>query len=1184
VKRSKRYRIVASTIFFLAVAAILKEGPACQAEAFVNAYSAKDFSKPKLPVPGNGTALKLESSVSGETQPRIQSERNAVELSENYGNLPLRFEANEGQTVEAVKFLSRGPGFTLFLTATDTVMVLEDAEPSPSEDVLTRKFRSNQPLSDSAGELMLAAGKATVEKRSVLRMKLSGANTAATVVGRKPLAGTSNYFVGRDPSRWRTGIRNYAEVKYADVYPGVDLIYYGNGKKFEYDFNVASGADTRAIQMSIEGADDIGIDGDGNIVVKVSGRSVTMRKPQAYQEIGAVRREVAASYVLDRKSQHVSFDLVGFDANLPVIIDPVVEYSTYVGGSNSDIGFGIAVDAQGSSYIAGKTMSIDFPTTAGTVDTALRKSDAFVLKLSPDGSALEYATYLGGGADDWATGIGLDADGNAYITGQATSADFPTTAGAFQQQCPPTVNGFCSNSVFVSKLNPTGTALIYSTYLGGGLQSAGAAGFTRPGNIAVDAAGHAYVTGQTVASNFPTTPGAFQSSRSGSGDAFVTKLELDGSNVVYSTYLGGSTEDYGTGIAVDADGNAYVTGYTGYINGLNNFPTTAGAFQTQCGYRVPGVYCTVDVFVTKVNATGTGLVYSTFLGGTSEDWGEAGSAIVVDAAGSAYVTGRTSSNDFPVLNPPVELKVPLSAGSNAFITKFTPDGSSLVYSTYLAPGAGAAVAVNASGNAFIAGGSYSWVFPYVKQVPVNFQDPGNVFVMKLDATGSVLYYAITIGDGDAKGMALDTSGNAYVTGSASTAFPITNSLQPSSSNGGGAFVAKIVEPTKTADLTVWAISGKLEETATREIHEVYTITVHNYGPDDADRVILDESTELFYPTTLLSYFTPQGACANVTGRVMCKLGRIPAGQSVDVQWVVTTTSYDMPVTVRSATAEDPEPLDNSAALSSSDLFGRYIWVTNSLLRSGRVVSDPPGIDCADEWQTCQHYFEAGTKVTLTPIPNPGFMLLQWNGACAGAGTGPCTIEVTGRLRNGYIDVEPQFDVIPDMVSFTPAALLAAEVGVAFTQNPLFQGVPPYTVSVTYGALPSGLQINSGGQITGTPTTSGKFAFLLDIADQFGRSISQAFRMYILPALSITTSKLKTASVGKKYSAAVKTNGGVKPYTWSLAGGSLPAGLTIDSVTGLISGKPQQPGRYDLTVQVGDLFGGTVQRNFTLIIN
>ncbi|MBI3292937.1 MAG: SBBP repeat-containing protein, partial [Elusimicrobia bacterium] len=450
-----------------------------------------------------------------------------------YGNLPLTFEANQGQTAPQVQFLARGAGSTLFLTPTEAVL--------------------------------------TFEKR-VLRMSFVGANPAPHLVGHAALPGTANYFIGNDPTRWHTHIPTYKQVTYAQVYPGVDVVYYGTQGHLEYDCVVAAGADPSAITLGFAGADTVAINGEGELVVHLpSGAPLRWHPPVMYQEINGRRQAVSGGYVLlappratgqaDKGSYQVGFTVGAYDVSRPV---------------------------------TGWTYSPNFPTTPGAFQTSLGgSSDAFVTKVNPDGTALVYSTYLGGGGEDVGRGIAVDADGTAYVTGQTASPNFPTTPGAFQT----TIGGGFYGDAFVTKVNPDGTALVYSTYLGGRDIDGGS-------GIAVDADGTAYVTGDTWSPNFPTTPGAFQTTIGGVVNAFVTKVNPDGTALVYSTYLGGSAYDGGSGIAVDADGNAYVTGWT-YSP---NFPTTPGAFQTSLGGSS-------DAFVTKVNPDGTALVYSTYLGG-----------------------------------------------------------------------------------------------------------------------------------------------------------------------------------------------------------------------------------------------------------------------------------------------------------------------------------------------------------------------------------------------------------------------------------------------------------------------------------------------------------------------------------------------------------------------------------------
>ncbi len=704
-------------------------------------------------------------------------------VSESYGKLPLHFETNRGQTDKNVRFLSRGPGYNLYLTANEAVLVLA----KPNADA-TRDVRSTQ----------TRPGAKAQEKSVALRMSLVGAARKPVVSGREELPGKANYFIGKDPAKWRTNVPTYAKVEYRDVYPGVDLVYYGNQRQLEYDFVVAPGADPQKIVLSFKGADKLEIDAEGDLVLHAPGGDIRQHKLVIYQEIDGARHEIDGGYVI-KSGKRVGFKLAAYDTTRPLIIDPVVlSYSTYLGSSYFDGASGIAVDADGNAYVTGGTTSPGFPTTPGASQSAFPGGFdpyVFVTKLNPAGTALVYSTYLGSGSGyNFGRGIAVDAAGNAYMTGETRSSAFPTTPGAFQ----PANAGLYSNA-FVTKLNPTGSALVYSTYLGGSTYDNGT-------GIAVDADGNAYVTGNAGSTNFPTTLGAFQLSFGGGGDAFVTKLDPTGSTLVYSTYLGGSGQEYSGGIVVDAGGNAYVTGTTHSAN----FPTTAGAFQTTFGGGGP--------YVTKLDPTGSALVYSTYLGNSA-----GASAIAVDANGNAYVTGGTYSTNFPTTAGAFQTTYAggydVYTSGDAFVTKLDPTGSVLVYSTYLggSDGAdsGASIAVDADGNAYVTGATNSTNFPTTPDASQATYAGGydvytffDAFVTKLDPTGSVLVYSTYLGGSKVErgfGIAVDGSGNAYVTGSTNSGnFPTTpGAFQATGHAGAGynsntydAFVAKFsdVEP------------------------------------------------------------------------------------------------------------------------------------------------------------------------------------------------------------------------------------------------------------------------------------------------------------------------------------------------------------------------------------------------------
>ena len=437
-----------------------------------------------------------------------------AKVVENYGKLPLSFEANQGQTDARVKFLSRTSAYSLFLTADEAVLALRGKKENT--------HRVNRKMANAANKE--GAGIASPQVGGVLRMKLRNARVAARVTGVDELAGTNNYFIGNDPAKWRTNVPTYAKVKYEGIYSGIDLVYYGNQRQLEYDFIVAPGADPRRIAFDVKGAKRIRQDAHGELVFKVGEDEIRWHQPVVYQEKDGERQLIAARYAIT-ETDRVTFELATYDASRPLYIDPLI-YSTYLGGSSQDSGQGIGIDSAGNAYITGYTRSTDFPTMNALQPVyggGPSSFDAFVAKLNPTGSALVYSTYLGGSDADYGNGIAADSTGNAYVTGLTASANFPVTPGAFQTTC---ANASSCASAFVAKINPLGSALVYSTYLGG-------TGGDYATGIAADSAGNAYVTG-TTGSGFPTM-NPLQPNYGGNEDAFVTKINPSGSALVYST-------------------------------------------------------------------------------------------------------------------------------------------------------------------------------------------------------------------------------------------------------------------------------------------------------------------------------------------------------------------------------------------------------------------------------------------------------------------------------------------------------------------------------------------------------------------------------------------------------------------------------------------------------------------------
>ena len=675
----------------------------------------------------------------------------------SYRALPMSFEMNQGQADRTVRFLARGQGYAILLKPSEALLALQP----PGQ---------NTRLPEKAGELPRPPYR-------VLKMKIERANLSAPATGLHRLPGISNYFIGNDPSRWHTHIPTYEKVQFENVRPGVNLVYYGNQRQLEYDFVLSPGVRPESLRLSFEGSDAT-VDEQGDLVFSSTGGKITFRRPVAYQcykpDPGS-KHFLSASYVL-KGHNRVSFVVPDYDPREPLVIDPVLFYSTYLGGNGGDTGNAVALDTLNDAYVTGSTASANFPTDNPYQKSYAGDTDAFVTMVRYDGEAVIYSTYLGGNSFDVGNGIAVDSSGDAYIVGSTSSADFPISSsnvfqptlggntdafvakldpsgsnllyssflggsdvdyglgialdqfgnayvtGSTQSTDFPTVNPIQSGNAgngdaFVAKVNTQATALVYSTYLGGGSADVGQ-------GIAVDLGGFAYVVGYTYSTNFPTY-NAYQGTNAGSVDAFITKLSSDGSTFVFSTYLGGSGDDRGWAIAVDSQLYIYVAGSTRttctpasttttMCNPTETFPTTPGAFQTLNTSQSPGYS---DVFVAKLNFPGTALIYSTLVGGALTD---SPAGIAVDSSGDAYVTGYTQSNNFPTANAVQASYTSGTCGQkpcpDAFITEVNPQGSALVYSTYLGGSAanwGNGIALDSNTNAYVVGTTTSSDFPAV---------------------------------------------------------------------------------------------------------------------------------------------------------------------------------------------------------------------------------------------------------------------------------------------------------------------------------------------------------------------------------------------------------------------------------------------------------------------------------------
>jgi Abnormal spindle-like microcephaly-assoc'd, ASPM-SPD-2-Hydin/Beta-propeller repeat len=709
------------------------------------------------------------------------------QVQANYGQLPLAFEANKGQTDPRVNFVSRGTGYSVFLTSGGMVLSLRPQESVlPVVPVVSNGASKTQPTSNKIAS-------STADTTMIFNLVGAAANPKA--IGEEPLSTKVNYFIGSDPNKWQTNVQTYAKVRYQNVYPGIDLLYYGNNRQVEYDFIVAPGSDANKIQFSVTGADSLAVDAAGNLVLTKGTNQLHFQTPAIYQEANGTRVKVPGNYSL-KDNTHVGFTVAPHDNSKTLVIDPVLVYSTFLGGRSYDQGSAIAVDAIGNAYVTGTTTSPDFPlATLGSLNPTQQRM--FVVKLDVSGSTLLFADYFGGtSGNDSPSSIAIDSGGSAYVAGQAYSADF-SILNAYQ----PARAGYLN--AFLTKFSADGASLVYSTYLGGNSADYAQA-------VAVDSAGEATIAGYASSQNFPLAS-PYQSSISPDQNSrwgqysFFSRFSADGSSLIYSSYLAGNLLSQNNcynycapytninGLALDNSGNLYVVGNTNTVN----FPTTSGAYlQTY-----PGTYESWVPFISKFDTSGA-IVYSSYFGGTNYSYAN---AVAVDATGFAYVTGYDGGNDsFPITA--TTICDPLTQSCNgAFITKFDTAGANLAYSTYLGPNnnsQGVAIQVDAAGDAYVVGNIYSSQFTTVNQIE-SYTGGQDLLLVEIDPTASTQLFATFVGedqDESVAGMALDRDGAMYVTGNTnSTFFPVTQSAFQSSWGGqNDAFILKIGPATASA--------------------------------------------------------------------------------------------------------------------------------------------------------------------------------------------------------------------------------------------------------------------------------------------------------------------------------------------------------------------------------------------------
>jgi hypothetical protein len=1053
--------------------------------------------------------------------PPLQKAREA----ENYGKIPLTFEANQGQADKSVKFLSRRSGYGVYLARHEAALILCKPVHGTSRADLHRNVSP--------------VGKSAV--CDVVHMQLAGANSTVEPTGEERLPGTVNYFVGSDPTKWHAGIPTYAKVRYTSIYPGVDLTFHGNPPadgpngpsadgQLEFDFVIAPNADPRAVRLRLSESNHLHLAANGDLLVATANGALAFRKPLAYQLVDGQRHPIAGNFALVGRDG-VRFQVGRYDRTKPLVIDPVLEYSTFLSGSGNAnyallgaAGNAVAVDSEGNAYVTGSVYSTNFPVTEGAFETTdpgaeYQTPTAFVTKLNATGTALVYSTYLGGSGGDYGSAIAVDAAGGAYVAGQTGSTNFPVTTGALQTTNKGAAKGTITG--FVAKLNPSGTNLIYSTYLGGSTYDGANA-------IAVDAAGEAYVVGQTSSSDFPVTQGAYQTTNKAApaqtSNAFVAKLNSAGTALMYATYLGGSggprmplggcvsaggpgnNEDGAFAVAIDAAGDAYVAGQAL----STDFPVTQGAFQTQSnGAASPST----NAFVAKLNPAGSGLIYSTYLGGSglhlcgaegvSASAGDAALALTVDGSGNAYVAGIAFSSDFPVTQGAFQttnrskltvgrLIGPLVGGPTGFVAKLNPSGSALVYSTYLGGSGGiinflpffaqylgdqaSGLAIDGSGNAYVTGSTASTDFPVTPgayQTTNNYPggavtgsssvgaDGYNAFVTEINPSGSALVYSTYLGGNGANpnvesglhvvgigdvssALALDNSGNVYITGQAQSAdFPVTSgAFQTTNPAFLSAFVAKLnmsaTSPAITPTVTVTPASTTI--TSGRPLTVVLSVSGGSGNPTPTGTVTLVSGT----------YASPPATLAAGSATINIPAGSLPAEPAGNLSGDELTANYV------------PDTASSSTYNSSTGTATVYVvWPSISVTPSSTTLT----------WAQAQSQalpVAIGvTAGTGNPVPTGTVTLTtgSWSSAATALSGGSATISIPpGTLTTGWNTLNVSYSGDSNYAPENPAGSAQVNAGVVTVSV-----VPSASTINSTQALPVTINVSAG---SGSPTATG----------------------------------------------------------------------------------------------------------------
>jgi hypothetical protein len=1003
-----------------------------------------------------------------------------------YSALPMSFEVNQGQAEGTVRFLARGRGYTVLLKPNEAALALL----SPGQGAQFPQKGKNRPQLSTR----------------VLSMRIEGANLAARATGLERLPGISNYFIGNDPRQWHTHIPTYKKVQFEQIRPGVNLVYYGNQGQLEYDFVLSPGVKPDSLRLSFQGSDGA-INEQGDLVFTATEGKVLFHRPVAYQTSSSDpgrKHYLAASYVLKGRNR-IGFAVPHYDPHEPLVIDPYLYYSTYLGGNGGETGNAIALDTLNDAYVTGSTASTNFPTTSPSGTSIYQKTyggdtDAFVTMLRYDGEVLIYSTYLGGNSYDTGNGIALDSSNNAYIVGSTSSANFPVSSSTVFQA---TFGG--DTDAFVAKLDSTGSKLLYSSFLGGSDVDYGNA-------IAVDEYGNMFVTGYTESTDFPTA-NAIQAGNNGNGDAFVAEIDpnlVQNQQLVYSTYLGGSSADSGQGIAVDPGDNAYVTGYTF----STNFPTYQ-PYQSASGGSV-------DAFVTKLSAGGSSFVFSTYLGGKGDDRGW---AIALDPDLNVYVAGSTLTPCTPApVTPPTTYCSPVStfpttAGafqtyatkespgySAAFVTKFNFLGSGLLYSTLLSGSltdAASAIAIDSSGNAYVTGYTESDDFPTANALQAGFTGGTcgstpcpDAFVTEVNNLGSSLVYSTYLGGTKAdfgNGIALDINANAYVVGTTDSAdFPaIADAYQGQPGNTVG-LASAFISQVSHSNLAGVALTP--QKLAFGNVTEFTTSTVTSENVP-ATVVLTNAGTVPLQITNI----TTGGDFAETDNCV--SLGTIPAGGGRCTINVTFTPTGTAPESYLLGIYDNAAGSPHVVALTGTGTLG----APGVLFTPPSLVFAPQTMNTTSPPQSVTVTNNGQTPLTVTNI-SVGADFAQSNN-CPST---PFTLAVGGSCKFSVTFTPTKTGTISESLTLTDNTTSgASSITLVGTGNPVFNLTSP-TLSES---LPIGTT-STTFTITFSPTTPSTFTdtIALSCANCLFNPSSIALNSTVLPSSStLTVGGLSTAA-------------------------------------------------------------------------